>query len=90
MSGYDALARDLHRFHARLVRFDEELTAGLSELERQHEQIDPVWRDRFRREYDRRYEELSTPVGAYADSEADAFERFLAGQIRALRRYLDG
>ncbi len=90
MSGYDELARDLHRFHASLTGFNEQLRAGLAEVNRHHEQVDPVWRDRFRRTYDQRHDELVEPVTEYADREADAFEQFLTRQIRALRRYLDG
>lgn len=90
MSGYDELARDLRRFHADLTGFNEQLRAGLAEVQRHHEQVDPVWRDRFRRSYDQRHDELVAPVSAYADREAEAFERFLSLQIRALRRYLDG
>jgi hypothetical protein len=90
VTGYDQLAADLAHFHRALVAFTVDLRAGLQEVERHHTRVDPVWRDRFRRNYDQRHDELADPVHHYAERDAEAFERFVGLQLRALRRYLDG
>lgn len=88
--GLDALERQLRVFHRELVSFHEAYEGGMTALRGHHEALDPLWRDRFRKEYDTRWKAFDDPVTRYATRDASRYELFLTKQIRLLQQYLHG
>lgn len=80
----------LQVFQKELHAFNEQLRADHAELQRRHENIDSVWRDALRRDYDRAIEELDAQVKAYSGGRSERLERFMEIKIAQLRNYLHG
>ena len=80
----------LQRFRGSLQQFNESLHSSLKELSANHNAVTPIWRDSFRREYDRRWSSFSDPVDRYNQGQGERYERFVNEKIVALNRYLHG
>jgi len=80
----------LQRFNATLRQFNHSLRGSMNDLRRNHDKVLPLWRDSFRREYDRRWTSFSGPVERYNKGQGDRYERFVNEKIRAISRYLHG
>lgn len=80
----------LNRFRTSLRQFNQSLNGSMKELRRQDEQVKRLWRDSFRRDYDKRWASFSGPVEKYSQTQGARYEKFVDDKIRALNRYLHG
>lgn len=90
MINMDELERELVRFQQALKRFNETLRSSHDDLRRHHERVDPLWKDTFRKEYDRRWESFSGPVKKYVDHHGREYERIVENRLQHTRRYQHG
>lgn len=86
----DDTYKELQTFDAALRRFHEALRSAERSLKSSHDRVDPLWRDSFRRDYDRRWREFGENLDGYMKHSADSYERFIAEKRQHLGRFLNG
>jgi len=86
----DETLEALYAFQREQRAFNERLRTDLAELQLRRDDIDPLWRDSLRRDYDRALEELDARVKAYAGGRSQRLEEFMEVKIAQLRNYLHG
>lgn len=84
----DDTHRELRRFKADLATFNSTLASAVKALEREHSQLAGIWKDRFRRDYDRRWAAFDQHMQRYLTSEAGKYTAFIDKKIAQLGRYL--
>lgn len=75
-------------FSNELRTFDERLRVDHAELVACHEEIDHLWQDKLRREYDVFLGELESQVSRYVSGHSGEFEKFLQMKLSQLSHYL--
>lgn len=80
----------LQSFQREQRAFNERLRADRAELQLRHDDIDPLWRDSLRHDYDRALQELDAQVTAYTGGRSQRLEEFMEIKIAQLRNYLHG
>lgn len=80
----------LQYFDRELRVFDERLKAGHAEVRRLHSNIDGLWRDSLRKNYDLALGELEENIDKYANADSELFEDFMRTKLSQLRHYLYG
>ena len=86
----DQVRDELRRFERDLERFNGTMQAAVNALQKSHEQVDGLWRDSFRQEYDRRWNAFGTNMSSYLGREAHKYESFVKSRIMHVSRYLGG
>jgi hypothetical protein len=81
---------ELKRFERELDRFNDVVRSGVSALEKEHEKIDGIWRDDFRKVYDARWASFGTHAKKYSGREAAKYSSFIRGKIQRIEQYLNG
>lgn len=82
--------RELRRFLSDLKKFNSSLNGALKELETEHSAVTGLWKDSFRKQYDRLYTGWREPLKKYIEDAGPKFEGFLTTKIAVLQRYLNG
>jgi uncharacterized protein YukE len=77
-------------FARTLSDFNEHLGASVNDLQRNHDNVSPLWRDQMRREYDAVWGPFEEKMKHYLEREAPNYEDFLDIKLKALKRYLEG
>ena len=80
--------REMQNFHRELVRFNESLRASMNDLQKNHEQVSPLWQDDMRKEYDAQWREFDEMMKNYLKREGPAYTQFLDQKLRALAAFL--
>jgi hypothetical protein len=80
--------REMQNFHRELVRFNENLRASMNDLQKNHDQVSPLWQDDMRKEYDAQWREFDEIMKNYLKREAPAYSQFLSKKLQDLSRYL--
>lgn len=80
--------REMKNFHAELSRFNESLRSSMTDLQKNHDQVSPLWQDDMRKEYDSQWREFDETMKNYLKREAPAYVQFLDQKLRALAAYL--
>lgn len=80
--------REMQNFHRELVRFNENLRASMNDLQKNHDQVSPLWQDDMRKEYDAQWREFDEIMKNYLKWEAPAYSQFLSKKLQDLSRYL--
>lgn len=86
----DETVEQMHLFSQALNEFNEHLRASVSDLNRSHDAVDPLWRDSFRRDYDAEWGRFQEAMIRYLNREAPNYAQFLHDKLIQLRRYLHG
>ncbi|MBK9926325.1 MAG: hypothetical protein IPP66_13675 [Anaerolineales bacterium] len=80
----------MQNFQRALIGFNENLSASLSELQAQHDNVSPHWQDEMRKHYDSVWGPFQETMKHYVASEGPGFVEFLTIKLHALGRYLQG
>lgn len=80
----------LSAFRLELERFNDLLRVSQAELRERHEEIDALWQDNLRRNYDIAIGELERNVSDYDSCRSEMFEEFIQRKLNQLQRYLHG
>lgn len=80
----------LQSFQLELRAFNDRLRSDRAELQLRHDEIDPLWQDKLRRDYDLAIQELDAQVKAYTGARSQRLEEFMEIKIAQLRSYLHG
>ena len=78
------------RFEAELQRFNDSLKQGVWALEREHDRVDGIWRDDFRKQYDARWKAFGDHAKRYTSNEAQRYSAFIRSKIQRVAQYLHG
>lgn len=84
----DDTHRELRRFKSDLARFNSTLAGAVKALEGEHSQLSGIWKDKFRRDYDRRWASFDKHMRRYLTHEAGKYSAFIDQKIAQLGRYL--
>lgn len=84
----DVLERMLH-FQKSLREFTVSFAGTVEEMQRRHDEVSPLWQDRFRREYDVQWEVLQREIDLFLSTRAPQYDEFLSRKLRALTNYLN-
>lgn len=85
----DDTYNELRRFAKELEEFNETLNDSVKALTDAHDQLDGLWQDAFRREYDQRWDSFSKEMDRYQSSVSNQYEEFLKDKIQQLKAYLN-
>jgi len=86
----DEQFEQMQYFQNALIKFNEQLSNSMRDLESRHEQVSPHWQDAMRREYDSQWTPLDETMKHYLRSEGPGYVEFLTIKVHALGRYLNG
>lgn len=84
----DEVHAALCAFERDLAQLNGSLRTSLGALQREHDRLSSVWRDRFARDYEQRWESFGRHLERYLRRDAPRYEAFVRGRIRHLDRYL--
>lgn len=84
----DETFNQLCAFQRCLEEFNERLRLQYDELKKCHNNVDPLWRDEFRRTYDQMWEGFNQSMDTYLYRQAPRFTEFLDEKRIALGRFL--
>jgi len=90
MSSMDAVHEKMLAFQKEIKQFHELLEQTSKEMELRHADVDGLWRDAARRDYDQRWLPLHKKLQEYRKLRVPKYERFLAEKLQALHKYLRG
>lgn len=77
-------------FERTLRAFNEHLKSSLNELQTQHDNVSPHWRDEMRKHYDSTWGPFLETMKHYVESEGPDYVEFLNIKLVALGGYLHG
>lgn len=77
-------------FYQTLHSFNLHLWNSFRDLSNQHNQVDPLWQDNFRKTYDAQWQAFEDKMVRYINAEAPNYDQFLFDKMHELRRYLEG
>lgn len=80
----------MQSFLRALQDFDNHLRNSVSDMNRCHEVVAPLWQDSFRREYDARWEQFLDFMAQYLNRESVDYEQYLYDKLIQIRSYLYG
>ena len=80
----------LQQFQTTLREFDNKLRVGQAVIRKCHEDIDGLWQDALRVQYDQLMKRFQQNVDSYASGRSEEFESFLDRKILQLHTYLHG
>ena len=86
----DDVHRELIQFRKELERFHSTISASLKSLNREHDRVDGMWNDAFRKDYDRRWSDFGHKMDQYLSRDAGQYTGFLDSKIRQVEAYLRG
>lgn len=86
----DDTHRELRRFKSDLAQFNDTLAGAVKTLQREHSGLSGIWRDKFRREYDKRWATFDKHMQQYLRKDAAKYAAFIDEKIGQLGRYLGG
>ncbi|OQY48251.1 MAG: hypothetical protein DRR08_10195 [Candidatus Parabeggiatoa sp. nov. 2] len=86
----DDVHREMLQFRAALLDFNTHLGEALNNLETQHAEIAPHWKDEARQHYDEQWTQLHEIARRYVNQESVTHVEFLNSKLDALDRYLHG
>lgn len=86
----DEQYEQMQYFAQALNQFNDRIFWSVHDLAAQHTQVDPLWQDSFRRDYDREWQTFQTAMIRYINNEGPAYAQFLHDKLIALRRFLYG
>lgn len=84
----DDTHRELRVFARELEKFNESVRSSVNALQREHDRISGIWNDRFRKEYDRRFDAFKLHMDRYLSQDAKKYERFIKLKGQQIGRYL--
>ncbi|WP_152551043.1 hypothetical protein [Picosynechococcus sp. NKBG042902] len=62
----------------------------MNNLQKNHDQVSPLWQDDMRKNYDAQWGEFDDLMKNYLKREAPAYSQFLKKKLQDLNRYLRG
>lgn len=90
MSGsMDDVFERMQLFQKDLREFTDAFAATVGEMQRRHEDVSPLWQDKFRREYDQHWDILQREIDLFLKQRAIQYDEFLTSKLKALDSYLN-
>lgn len=86
----DEVHRELMQFRRELERFHGSVRSSLQSLEREHDRVNSMWRDSFRKDYDRQWADFGKHMDSYLARDAEKYMSFLSSKINQVEAYLRG
>ncbi len=80
--------REMKNFHDELRRFNENLKSSMTDLQKNHDQVSPLWQDDMRKDYDSQWREFDEMMKNYLQREGPDYVQFLDRRLKALAGYL--
>ncbi len=88
MTSMDQVFEEMHAFARELKEFNASMERSCREVELRHGEVDSLWRDSFRKDYDQQWLPLQKEIERYRKKSGPQYQRFLDHKLRALRGYL--
>ncbi len=86
----DNVHQCMRMFEERLEQFNDQLRQSFEEIRQLHDQLNPLWQDSMRAEYDQRYKPLEEGMETYCNQVGPQHVDTLQVRVGAARRYVYG
>jgi hypothetical protein len=77
-------------FRQLLIQFNDSLRSSVMDLEKQHDNVSPLWQDQWRKDYDMIWLPFQDTMQRYLSTGGPNYIEFLNFKSEAMRRYLFG
>jgi hypothetical protein len=86
----DEVSERMREFERALGDFHGLMQASLADLRRSHDELDPLWQDQARRDYDVRFLPLAEHMDRFVHRDCPRYREFISNRAAWLDRYLRG